>query len=244
MSRPRVLVCAGFEPSGRMGLLADLNTIRELGGEGLGAVTAWTLQRGGAFEVRAVSPRLVRRQVEGLLAQGPIHAVKLGMVPTRRHLQAITRALRGFRGWWVIDPVTRSSTGRTLSTLTASDYRGLKARRRVLTPNALEAAWLGVEPQALVKLGFEAVVVKGGHAKGAACVDDLFTRGPRRALVRRRAVRSAKVRGTGCRHASAMAVALARGASLEEAARSAQALVGAWVRQASKTRRSADSRSS
>jgi hydroxymethylpyrimidine/phosphomethylpyrimidine kinase len=111
----------------------------------------------------------------------------------------------------------------------------------VLTPNLDEAAWLlgrasvdAVEEaeaagQALVGLGFGAVLVKGGHrAEGA--VDVLCEPGRTRRLEGERLARPPERRGTGCRFASALACELARGGEVEAAAHRAKAHVAGYLR--------------
>jgi hydroxymethylpyrimidine/phosphomethylpyrimidine kinase len=136
---------------------------------------------------------------------------------------------------WVIDPVVQTSRGQRLSKLKPRDYLALAGPRVVITPNALEAAWLlGVREVApetaaeqLVALGFGAAVVKGGHLRGWA-VDVVADRegvtrldGPRL---------KAERRGTGCRFASAMAARLAQGDSAREAAAAAKDAVARYLR--------------
>jgi hydroxymethylpyrimidine/phosphomethylpyrimidine kinase len=230
---PRVLVCAGLEPAGRAGLLADLEAIRESGGLGLGVATSLTAQGARTFHSRPVPAAVVRRQIRALRELGGrIDAVKLGAVPTREHLRAIRLALRDFRGWWVVDPVTRTSRGQPLSTLTPREYLRLAGARVALTPNLPELVWLGRDPRSLVRLGFGAVVVKGGHAEGVRITDQVVTRAGEVRLNSRRVHRTSSKRGTGCRFASAMAVALAEGCTPSAAARRAQRKVLAYLRRA------------
>jgi len=228
---PRVLVCAGLEPAGRAGLLADLEAIRESGGLGLGVATTLTAQGTRSFHVRPVPAAVVRQQIRALRELGGrFDAVKLGAVPTRQHLAVIRAALRGFRGWWVVDPVTRTSRGQALSTLTPREYLRLAGPRVVLTPNVPELAWFGEEARELVRRGFGAVVVKGGHAEGARATDLVVTRRGVARLNGPRVRRATSRRGTGCRFASAMAVALARGKTPPAAALEAKRKVLAYLR--------------
>lgn len=248
--RPRVLVIGGHEPTGRAGILADAWAVRSLGGEAVCVASAVTAQGVRTFASRPVAPALIGEQVRAAFELGPVDAVKVGLVATRASLWAIRSALRGFRGPVVVDPVVRTSKGERLSRLGRGDLlswtRG--AGRVLLTPNADEAAWLLGQrdgqrspewaegaAKALVEVGFEAVVVKGGHLSGRP-VEVLVERAvPGRSG---RPMRSARVlggarlerspsvhRGTGCRFASALALGLASGASVENAVRQAQRLV-------------------
>jgi hydroxymethylpyrimidine/phosphomethylpyrimidine kinase len=234
--KARVLVCAGFEPAGRVGLLADVEAVSASGARAYGVVTAVTAQ-GRVFHAAPVRLATLRRQLRACLTDGRLGAVKLGMVPSRRHLAVVRTVLASFEGWWVVDPVVASARGERLSRLRASDYLALAARRAVLTPNLPELAWLTgtdaadpvVAARSLVGAGFGAVVVKGGHADGTA-VDWVVSREGVLRLEGPRLRRSAHKRGTGCRFASALAGGLARGLSLEAAARRAKRVVRDYLR--------------
>jgi hydroxymethylpyrimidine/phosphomethylpyrimidine kinase len=238
---PRVLLLAGHEPTGRAGLLADVAAVRAVGGAPVAVPTAQTAQGLTTFQWQATSARVLRAQVAAARELGPLHAVKLGMVPDVARLSALREALDGVEAWWVVDPVVRSSRGQLLSRLSVRHYLGLAGPRVLLTPNLDEAAWLlgrsavqTVEEaaeagRALVAQGFGAVLVKGGHrARGA--VDVLCTPGKTRLLTGKRLQRSPERRGTGCRLASALAAELGRGRSVEAAARRAKAHVSQYLR--------------
>jgi hydroxymethylpyrimidine/phosphomethylpyrimidine kinase len=238
---PRVLLLAGHEPTGRAGLLADVATVRALGGTPVAVPTAQTAQGSTTFLSEATPARVLRAQVAAARELGPLHAVKLGMVPDPMRLKALREALDGVDAWWVVDPVVRTSRGQPLSRLSVRHYLSLAGPRVVLTPNLDEAAWLLGLPsvssideaaeagRALVAHGFGAVLVKGGHRKQGA-VDVLCIPGRTRLLTGKRLSRSPERRGTGCRLASALAVELGRGRSMEAAARRAKALVARYLR--------------
>jgi hydroxymethylpyrimidine/phosphomethylpyrimidine kinase len=248
----RVLVLAGLEPEGRAGLLADVEAVRAQGAHPVGVATALTAQGEREFRISPVPVPMVVAQVRAALELGKVHAVKVGMLPDARALAklGLVRAHRARAAGhlpdaraimppstvpWVIDPVVRTSRGQRLSTLKPRDYLALAAPNVVITPNALEAAWLlgvrSVAPELaaeqLVSLGFGAAVVKGGHLRGRA-VDVVADRegvtrldGPRLKADRR---------GTGCRFASAMAARMAQGAPAREAAAAAKEAVARYLR--------------
>ena len=238
---PRVLLLAGHEPTGRAGLLADVAAVRAMGGAPVAVPTAQTAQGLTTFQWQATPARVLKAQVAAARELGPLHAVKLGMVPDAARLKALREALDGVEAWWVVDPVVRSSKGQTLSRLSVRHYLGLAGPRVLITPNLDEAAWLLGLPavqtveeaaeagQALVARGFGAVLVKGGHrARGA--VDVLCLPGKTRLLTGKRLARAPDRRGTGCRLASALATELGHGRSVEAAARRAKAHVSQYLR--------------
>jgi hydroxymethylpyrimidine/phosphomethylpyrimidine kinase len=228
---PRVLTVAGFDPSGRAGLLADTWAIASAGGAALAVVTALTAQ-GTQFVCQPVAPKLIAQQLRSALASGPVRAAKLGMVPHRRALAAISAGLREGTFPIVIDPVVRTSKGERLSSLTAADYLQLGAHLGlhhplILTPNREELRWLGASPTDLLRSGFWGVVVKGSDS----AIDEVFTRKAHQLLRGSRLPRNTSHhRGTGCRFGSGLAASLARGEDLFRAARSAKRLVRKFLR--------------
>jgi hydroxymethylpyrimidine/phosphomethylpyrimidine kinase len=238
---PRILLCAGHEPTGRAGLLADLAAVRALGGAPVAVPSAQTAQGRGTFLYRPTPALVLRAQVTAALELGPLHAVKLGQVPGPALLGALRESLLGVDAWWVVDPVVRTSRGEVLSTLTPRHYLALAGPKVVLTPNLDEAAWLlgGDEVRtvaeareagrALIAHGFGAVLVKGGH-RATGAVDVLCL--PLRDVVLEgvRLARPPERRGSGCRLASALAVELGRGRGPLSAARRAKSYVTRYLR--------------
>jgi len=241
-----VLLIGGLEPSGRAGLLADAEAVSARGGVPLVVAAAVTAQGRRTFSWTPVAPALVEAQIRGLLELGPIDAVKLGMIPNGSQLRAAHRTLKGTRVPWVVDPVVRASNGGRLSGLGRRDYLKLAGPDVWLTPNAVEAAWLlGVRKledadqarraaQVLEAVGFEGVVVKGGHLGGRTVVDILVWQGIPHVFRSTRLRRGPEHRGTGCRFASALATELGRHTATEQAVVKARAVVRRALRRAPK----------
>jgi hydroxymethylpyrimidine/phosphomethylpyrimidine kinase len=241
-----VLVCAGLDPSGGAGLLADLEALAAVGARGWAVATALTAQGPrGARAMEPVAPGLVAAQVEALLdglrpRERP-RAVKAGMVGSAGNA-AVLASLFGApplaRAPLVFDPVLAASSGLPLleagGRSAAEALAPLLARSALATPNwpeleALAGRALGSEAEAVRAaraLAARAVLVKGGHREGSPV--DLLVQGRRVVrLAGRRRPRTA--RGTGCRLASAVAGLLARGLPLEEAVRRAKRLVERYL---------------
>lgn len=245
-----VLVAAGLDPSGGAGLLADAEALAAVGARALPVATAITMQGpAGALGFEPVRARLVVAQVEALLAgRGPRPAaVKTGMLGTGAVARALARLAGGPLAGLplVVDPVLAASSGLPLlrgARPPRSLLAPLLARATLVTPNRPELeALAGVAPGALAgddeaveaarALGCAAVLVKGGHRRGAPV--DLLVRGREvRRLAGRR--RRGTARGTGCRLASAIAGLLAQGEPLEAAVRRAKRLVEAYLDRAAR----------
>jgi hydroxymethylpyrimidine/phosphomethylpyrimidine kinase len=245
--RPAVLVIAGSDSSGGAGLARDVRTLEVVGADALCALTAVTAQTDARLlGVYPVPPAQVRAQIQAAFATRAIGAVKIGMLVDRATLEAVADALAQAPAVpLVLDPVLRASSGAAL--LEDPGFERLRARlftrATVLTPNIPEAAALCAEMRLdgepdgaqliawgrrLLAQGPQAVLIKGGHAAGDAAADllvrpgaePLWLSGSRFAVGRR---------GTGCALASALAAALAAGADLEAACRSARAHVRALL---------------
>jgi hydroxymethylpyrimidine/phosphomethylpyrimidine kinase len=179
----------------------------------------------------------VTAQLQGALASGPVGAVKIGMLGTAAIVDAVASALPARESVpIVLDPVLVSSSGGMLLDEAGRERLrcGLLPRVTLLTPNIPEAAaLLGEEPvgderarlaqaRALLRLGCEAVLLKGGHAIGPTVLDLLI--GPGGEVVRLASPRVPvqAARGTGCQLASAIAAGLASGRGLADACRAAQ----------------------
>ena len=234
----------GLDPAGRVGIVADARAIAHCGAQAWVIASALTAQGSTTFASEPVGVTIVLRQLEALLELGRIHAVKLGMIPNARLLMALAHEAARLEVPLVVDPVVRTSKGEPLSALSAQDYLAIARPNVVLTPNAAEAEWLleGRQPvgsadqaelaaRALAAHGFGAVVVKGGHLRGEP-VDVVVTAERHARIEAARAARSARQRGTGCRHASALAAHLAQGESVFDAAEAAHQLVERYLRAA------------
>ena len=247
MTPPAALTIAGSDSGGGAGIQADLKTFAALGVFGTCAVTALTAQNTrGVTGVLPVPPEFVVAQVEAVLDDLPVRAVKTGMLATSGVVRAVAGlAAAGRLPHLVVDPVMVASTGARL--LDADAERTyvdvLLPHARVLTPNLLEAQVLlggSIETlgeqkdaaRALGALGPHAVVVKGGHgvADAAGEAVDVVWDGSSISELRAARVDTVNDHGTGCTFASAITGSLARGATLDEALRTAKSFVAAAVR--------------
>ncbi len=217
-----LLALGGWDATGRAGLLADAWAAHQLGVQFAAIATCLTVQGGKNFDVSAAKVSQCEAQLRGVLASGPVDAIKIGAVPNRVLARWVTRVITLNPVPVVFDPVIYTSRGEQLSSLNANDVLGFASSGCVLTPNHDELAWLGKTGDELVSRGFQAVVVKGGSSAS----DDIFTaQGRERLQGPRLHTRTAAHRGSGCRFATALAVHLARGEPLRGAAWKAASLV-------------------
>ncbi|MGP9820553.1 bifunctional hydroxymethylpyrimidine kinase/phosphomethylpyrimidine kinase [Salinarimonas sp. NSM] len=237
------LTIAGSDSGGGAGIQADLKTFSARGVYGASVIAALTAQNTrGVQGIHDVPPDFVAAQMDSVLSDLKVDAVKIGMLSKPAVIETVAAGLdRHGVSCVVLDPVMVAASGdKLLSDDAIETLRAvLLPRALVLTPNLPEAAALLGEPVAededamraqgerLLALGPEAVLIKGGHASGPESVDLLVEpRGVTRLVAPRIATRN--THGTGCTLSSAIAAELAKGASLAESARAAKAwLAGA-----------------
>jgi hydroxymethylpyrimidine/phosphomethylpyrimidine kinase len=246
------LTIAGSDSGGGAGIQADLVTFAALGVHGASVVTALTAQNTLGVDAVHVPPvAFLRAQLDAVLGDLPVAAVKTGMLATEEVVRAVAEvAAAGRLPQLVVDPVLVSSTGaRLLDPGAETAYTdALLPLATVVTPNAREAsALLGgtVETVAdardaareLARLGPAWVVVKGGHqvdgpggdATGEA-VDVVYeAAGGRVTELRAPRVDTPNDHGTGCTFGAATAARLARGAPVANALAVAKRFVHAGL---------------
>jgi len=234
-----VLVIAGSDSSGGAGLTRDVHTLTRLDTRALCVVTAVTAQSDAQLEaVHVVPARLVREQMTAALATAPVDAIKIGMLATRATVLAVAATLPATALPLVLDPVLASSSGGELLDEAGRDAlcTALLPRTTLLTPNIPEAAALLGAPTArseaellqqataLLALGPQAVLLKGGHGEGLEATDLLLaSNAPPRWL--RASLINAERRGTGCALSAAIAAGLAAGLELSAACEGAKQYV-------------------
>jgi hydroxymethylpyrimidine/phosphomethylpyrimidine kinase len=223
---PRALTIAGSDSGGGAGIQADLKAFAAAGCFGTSAIVALTAQNTtGVTAVHEVPPAFVRSQLEAVLGDIGVDAAKTGMLFSRPVIETVADVLDDHPLPLVVDPVMVATSGARLLEEDAAET--LVARlfplAAVVTPNLAEAeALVGDGPKSelaerLVELGAPAAIVTGGHGDP---VDHLFD-GDQHVEIPVERVESGATHGAGCTHSATLAALLARGLSLEDAARGA-----------------------
>jgi hydroxymethylpyrimidine/phosphomethylpyrimidine kinase len=234
----RALTIAGSDSSAGAGIQADLKTFAAFGVYGLSAVTAVTAQNTeGVRAVHAVPAEIVAAQIDAVLEDIGVDAVKTGMLANAGIIEVVGERLRAHGvGRLVVDPVLAATSGRDLLDPGALDVlrRVLLPLAVVVTPNYAEAEALTGRvvrtpadareaARALVALGSPNAVVKGGHARGPA-IDILFDGCHFQEFSAPR-LETRHTHGTGCTFAAAVTAELASDAGVPEAVARAKAYV-------------------
>jgi hydroxymethylpyrimidine/phosphomethylpyrimidine kinase len=234
---PRVLTIATSDSGGGAGIQADLKAFAAAGCHGMSALVALTAQNTTAVTaVHTLPPEFVRAQLDAVFDDIGVDAAKTGMLFSRELIATVAGYLSRNRVPLVVDPVMVASSGANLlqDDAVATLVDRLFPLATVVTPNLAEAEALagfsGTRrelAERIHELGAPAVVVTGGH--GDQPVDHLFA-GERHVEipVERHGIRA--THGAGCTHSATLAAELAKGRTLEEAARAAARAASAAVR--------------
>ena len=234
---PRLLTIAGSDSGGGAGIQADLKTFSALGCFGMTAITALTAQNTtGVRAIHAVPPDMLRDQIDAVLEDIGVDAVKIGMLHSPDIVQTVASAIdRHALPHVVLDPVMVATSGAVLidNPAIAALVRELFGRAVLVTPNLDEASLLvgrtlasADDMQAaafeLLTKGARAVLIKGGHLPGDVVSDLLQVAGAAPHWMRAPRIATANTHGTGCTLSSAIAAHLALGLSLIEAVEAAR----------------------
>lgn len=238
---PVALTIAGSDSGGGAGIQADLKAFAAAGVHGTSAITALTAQNTvGVTAIEVVSPAMIIAQIQTVLADLPVGAVKIGMLADVATIGAVAEGLAGLDSAVPVvhDPVMIAESGARLLQEDALSalLEQILPRATVITPNLSEARAL-VEAargpgaaatldddallDALLELGPAWAMVTGGHRDEAVDLLAHGASGARHRFVGPRHPDGA-AHGSGCTHASTLAAHLARGASVPEAAAAAR----------------------
>lgn len=229
-SPPIALTIAGSDSGGGAGIQADLRSFAAFGVHGVSAITAVTAQNTeGVSAIQMLPQSIVSAQIEAVLSDFPVAAIKIGMLGTPGLCRTIAAGLVGHRQIpLIVDPVLVATTGASLARgkIVSAIRRQLIPIADLLTPNLPEAEQLlgrrvGTVDEMLDAanelrdLGAAAVLLKGGHLRGDEVIDILVTANGVQRFAQPRI--DVEGHGTGCTLAAAIAAGMACGASLETA---------------------------
>jgi hydroxymethylpyrimidine/phosphomethylpyrimidine kinase len=241
---PVALTVAGSDSSAGAGIQADLKTFSALGVYGLTAVTCIVAEiPGKVSRIEAVSAAIVCEQIEVLVRNFPIGAIKTGLLCSTEIISAVAKTIHcihrsdGPRVPLVIDPVIVATSGDPLLEPAAIEVyeKQLLPLASLITPNLDEAErLLGTkikDPQAMHRAGKDlerkfatAILLKGGHLTGDHAIDLLFADGTVTEFSEP-FVRGVATHGTGCTYSAAITAGIASGLALGDAIKQAKQFV-------------------
>ena len=256
------LTIAGLDPSGGAGIVADIETFTAFGCYATCAITSITFQNTmGVFGAIHQTAETIRGQIEPILQDFQVDALKTGMLPTREVIEETARIIRenNLKNL-VVDPVVRSTSGYDLIDDEAlrSLIENLFPLAVLVTPNLPEAERISgfkIENEADIaqaarimrNFGAKNVLIKGGHffegkrqkvkdkneAKNnkKKAKDYLFGDGNLQ-IYEAEFIETDATHGTGCTLAAAITANLALGKTLKDAVAIAKKYVTEAIRTA------------
>ncbi len=241
-----MLTIAGLDPSGGAGIIADIKTFSAFGCFAAAAVTSLTFQNTvGVFGASHQSAETVRSQIEPVISDFRVAAIKTGMLPSAEVIEEIAKLIRENNlPPPVVDPVVRSTSGYDLidEESLAALIQHLFPLSRLITPNLPEAERItkreiknerDIEAAARVmqEMGAKNVLIKGGHFQGSELAADFLFQGDALSVFSEPWIDTKATHGTGCTLSAAIAAGLALGNDLEHAVAEAKKFVTEAIRQ-------------
>lgn len=243
---PRVLIIAGSDSGGGAGIQGDIKAVTMNGAYAATAITALTAQNTkGVQGIYPVPAEFVTQQITSVLSDIGANVIKTGMLHSAAVIEAVARAVTDYeKAQLVLDPVMVATSGDPLIEVDArtSLIERLFPLATLITPNSDEASFLtGIDVQdetsamqaleALKTMTSGAILLKGGHIKGAEITDWLWDGGQLHRMAFKR-INSQDTHGTGCTLASAIAAHLANELPLPDAVNRARNYVREAIRYA------------
>lgn len=232
-----VLTLAGSDTSAGAGIQADLKTFQSCGVYGMTVITALTAQNTqGVHTIHPIPQDVVAAQIDAVMRDFSVHAWKTGMLANLETLQILSEKHEEYgRPLLVVDPVMAASQGGRLLDRDALSFLvgSWLPRATLCTPNHKEASLLTGRSihslddmrhalDALLHLGLQNVLLKGGHLPETMDAIDLFSDGRDTWLFSSPRIHTQHTHGTGCTLASAIAAELAKGSTPLQAVQSAK----------------------
>lgn len=241
------LSIAGVDPSGGAGIYADIKTFSAFGCFATSAITSITFQNTqGVFGATNQTAESVRLQIQPILDDFDISALKTGMLPTKEIIEEIAKIIaeNNLKNY-VLDPVVRSTSGFDLIDDAAlkSLIETLFPLSDIVTPNIPEAeriSGLKIENEGDIEkvarkiqiLGAKNVLIKGGHLLESKKAKDFLFLGNDLHIFEGDFYKTTATHGTGCTLAAAITANLAVGKNLVEAVEVSKKFVNEAIRTA------------
>lgn len=240
---PIVCAISASDSSAHAGNQCDLRVIQDLNCHGTSVLTGMTAQNSQTITaVEASQTSTFSLQLDALLSDLPIAAIKTGLVLNANQINALVERLSLRAIPLVVDPVLSTSSGKQFdSEQLIGTYNFLLPFADLFTPNIPEAQRLlnltiGSDEETILaaqrfrKLGAKAVLIKGGHRDTPMFVFDYFDNGKHQFWLRHKRQTSSNTRGTGCVLSSAAASFMALGKDTLDAVILASAYVQQGIR--------------
>ena len=224
-----ILTVGGSDPSSGAGIQSDIRTFSYFGVYGFTVITAITSQNTRHISnIEPVSAKNLRLQLDSVLSDFHIDAIKIGMVYNSDIIKVIYSKLKNYHVPIIVDPIIKSTTGTTLLKKNALSYykKMIVPLADVITPNKYEAKILSgitnVQKSAkkIQTLGAKSVIITGASiSKGT--ISDFILEKEKEYQITGKMI-PIRNHGSGCNYSASIAVSLAKQNPLRYAVRTAK----------------------
>jgi len=224
-----ILSIGGSDPSSGAGIQSDIKTFSNHDVYGFTVVTAITTQNTRKVtSVEPVSAKSLMAQIDSILSDFHIDAIKIGMVYNSQIIKVIHSKLRNIKVPIVIDPIIKSTTGATLLKKSAlHDYKKMIVPLAdVITPNKYEAKVLsGISninksAKKIQLMGANCVIITGATSSNGKISDFILEENKKYVISGKKI--PIKNHGSGCNYSASIAVSLAKGNTIRYAVKAAK----------------------
>jgi len=224
-----ILSIGGSDPSSGAGIQSDIKTFSNHNVYGFTAVTAITSQNTRKVtSIEPVSAKSLMAQIDSILSDFHIDAIKIGMVYDSQVIKVIHSKLRNIRVPIVVDPIIKSTTGAILLKKSAlRDYKKMMVPLAdVITPNKFEAKALsGISntkksAKKIQSMGAKCVIITGATSSNGK-ISDFVIEESREYVISGKKI-PIRNHGSGCNFSASIAVSLAKGNTIHDAVKTAK----------------------
>ena len=224
-----ILSIGGSDPSSGAGIQSDIKTFSNHDVYGFTVVTAITSQNTRKVtSIEPVSAKSLRAQLDSVLSDFHIDAIKIGMVYNSQIIKVIHSKLRNIKVPIVIDPIIKSTTGATLLKKSAlHDYKKMMIPLAdVITPNKHEAKVLsGISDtnksaKKIQSMGAKCVIITGATSSNNQ-ISDFVLEENKEYVISGKKIPIIN-HGSGCNYSASIAVSLAKGNTMYNAVKAAK----------------------
>ena len=224
-----ILSIGGSDPSSGAGIQSDIKTFSNHNVYGFTVVTVITGQNTRKVtSIEPVSAKSLRAQLDSILSDFHIDAIKIGMVYNSQIIKVIHSKLRNIKVPIVIDPIIKSTTGATLLKKNAlHDYKKMIIPLAdVITPNKYEARVLSEtsntsrSAKKIQSMGAKCVIITGATSSNSQISDYVLEKN-NECLISGKKI-PIKNHGSGCNYSASIAVSLAKGNTIHSAVKTAK----------------------
>ena len=232
-----ILSIGGSDPSSGAGIQSDIKTFSNHNVYGFTAVTAITSQNTRkVISIEPVSTKSLRAQLDSILSDFHIDAIKIGMVYNSQIIKVIHSKLRNIKVPIVVDPIIKSTTGTMLLKKSAlHDYKKMIIPLAdVITPNKYEAKVLSgtsntnKSAKKIQAMGAKCVIITGATSSNSQ-ISDFVLEENRKYIISGKKIPT-RNHGSGCNYSASISVSLAKGNTIHYAVKTAKDYVYQSIR--------------